>query len=151
MTLSVHPVAKITRCMVRSGYQGVVCAAMLQITCIDCRDAYDNYNGYQTIRFRKHSSADPLENSRRLPDGRHYQGRCSRYRQDAKCDSSRSQEFLQHRRHSFGTETEQMKTVLLALNTLDLSEPKARRAIKAVVRTSPTWCAGRTTITGGGG
>ena len=38
-----------------------------------------------------------------------------------------------------------METVLLALNTLDLSEPKARRAIKAVVRTSPTWCAGRTT------
>ena len=38
-----------------------------------------------------------------------------------------------------------MEAVLLALNALDLSEPKALRAIKAVVRTSPTWCAGRTT------
>ena len=38
-----------------------------------------------------------------------------------------------------------MEAVLLALNTLDLSEPKALRAIKAVVRTSPTWCASRTT------
>ena len=37
-----------------------------------------------------------------------------------------------------------MEDVLLALNALDLSEPKALRAIKAVVRTSPTWCAGRT-------
>ena len=41
-------------------------------------------------------------------------------------------------------EYDHMRVVLLALNTLDLSEPKARRAIRAVVRTSPTWCASRT-------
>ena len=41
------------------------------------------------------------------------------------------------------TELKQVKVVLLALNTLNLSDPKARLAVKAVVRTSPTWRAGR--------
>ena len=40
-------------------------------------------------------------------------------------------------------ERKQLEVVLLALNTLDLSEPKVRRALTAVVRTSPTWRVGR--------
>ena len=40
-------------------------------------------------------------------------------------------------------EHDQLEIVLLALNELDLSGPKARRAIMAVVRTWPGWMAGR--------
>ena len=36
-----------------------------------------------------------------------------------------------------------LKVVLVALNTLDLSGPQARRAIVAVVRMWPSWRAGR--------
>ena len=38
-------------------------------------------------------------------------------------------------------EIKSLEVVLLALNALDLSEPKARRAIMAVVRTWPGWMA----------
>ncbi len=41
------------------------------------------------------------------------------------------------------TEHKQIEVALLALNELDLSEPKARKALMGILRTSPTWCADR--------
>ena len=41
------------------------------------------------------------------------------------------------------TEHKQIEVALLALNELDLTEPRARKALMAILRTSPTWCATR--------
>ena len=40
-------------------------------------------------------------------------------------------------------EHKQIEVTLLALNELDLTEPRARKALMAILRTSPTWCATR--------
>ncbi len=40
-------------------------------------------------------------------------------------------------------ECDKLETVLLAMNALDLSNPKARRALTAVVSTWPNWRVGR--------